>query len=158
MEEIWRDITGYEGLYQVSNLGKVRLLKNNKELKQSVWGNGYTRVVLLEKCFLLHRIIAVAFISNPENKKCVNHIDGNKKNNYINNLEWCTHSENMKHAWDIGLHSKKHLYKTVCCIDTGEIFKSATDAALKYNLYSTHITAVCKGKRKTTGKMCWRYN
>lgn len=157
MDELWKDIKGYEGLYQASNFGNIRLLNNNKHLKQGILSKGYLRVTLSKKSFLSHRIIATTFIPNPDNKKCVNHIDGNKLNNNVNNLEWCTHSENMQHAWDNGLHSKNHLFKSVYCIDTKETFDSAIFAARKYNTYSTHITACCKGRRETAGKKHWRY-
>lgn len=123
MEEIWQDIKGYEGIYQISNLGKIksiardtsnvckqtRLLKPTKDRDR-----GYLIVTLCKnnkyKTVRVHRIVAETFIPNPENKSQVNHIDGNKLNNNVNNLEWCTASENIRHSWENGLSkiSDKH--------------------------------------------------
>lgn len=111
MNEEWRDIIGYEGLYMVSNLGNVKKLKGvpaNLKFKKVVnlrkdktIYSIYHRVSLIkkqkEKHFLVHRLVAAAFTSNPDNKPLVNHIDGNPRNNCADNLEWCTHQENMDH-------------------------------------------------------------
>lgn len=115
--EIWKDIAGYEGLYQVSNLGRVKSLERDTKrarpqhiqeriLKQR---NGeYLMVYLADagkyEARLVHRLVAQAFISNPDNKPIVNHIDGNKYNNRADNLEWCTHKENVIHAFVTGLN------------------------------------------------------
>ncbi len=114
--EIWKDIEGYEGKYQISNFGNVKSLetwtgdkyiKREKILKNVVYGNGYYYVCLSKKGEVkkhkVNRLVAQAFIPNPENKPFTNHIDGDKLNNNVNNLEWCTQSENMKHASKIGL-------------------------------------------------------
>lgn len=116
LDEIWHDVIGYEGLYKVSNLGNVKMLQRllpdkrilkEKILKQQIQRNGYLLVGLRkegkQKFILVHRIVASAFIPNIENKKQVNHIDGNKLNNKVNNLEWVTASENIKHAYKTGL-------------------------------------------------------
>ena len=120
MFEIWKDIEGYEGLYQVSNMGSVKTLRrivahstghnkilNEKVLKGGIYPNGYKFVCLRKentnKNIMIHRLVAQAFIPNPNNKPQVNHKDGNKLNNCVSNLEWCTPSENLKHAIDIGL-------------------------------------------------------
>jgi len=108
--EIWRDIKGYEGRYQISNTGKVRNIKRgNKILSKNCkdeWG--YPLSFLWKnnqrKCFRTHRLVITAFGSiQPGEEYEVNHIDGNKTNNFINNLEWVTKSENMKHAYKMGL-------------------------------------------------------
>jgi hypothetical protein len=114
--EVWKDVVGYEGIYQVSNLGNVKRIsktrgvnikyKNDYILKPMDNGKGYLRVKLtnngISKRVMLHRIIAEAFIPNIYNKKVVNHINCNLKDNSINNLEWCTQSENCLHAVKLG--------------------------------------------------------
>ena len=101
MEEIWKDVIGYEDLYKVSSLGQIQVKSNLKFLRPAIDKYGYTKVNLHKngksKCFKIHRLVAIAFISNPENKDSVNHIDHNKLNNCVENLEWVTHRENMNH-------------------------------------------------------------
>lgn len=112
MKEIWKDVVGYEGLYQVSNLGNVRRMRfiNNTTNKGQIrnmnpWNNGrgYLVVSLMKngnrKNNYVHRLVAQAFIENPNNCKEINHKDGNKENCCVNNLEWTTRSGNLKHAY-----------------------------------------------------------
>lgn len=118
--EVWKDIKGYEGYYQVSNLGGVKsvdriittengVIQKYKEKKLSLGdsGRGYKVITLNKngkrKRFKVHRLVAIAFLANPENKPQVNHIDGIRDNNKIENLEWVTGSENVQHAFDNGL-------------------------------------------------------
>lgn len=120
MKEEWKDIKEYEGCYQISNLGRIKSLeryvkaKNNKLRKNKekilsffINKNGYLEATLCKNCkkrlHRVNRLVAETFIPNLENKPCVNHIDGNKLNNNANNLEWCTYSENLIHAWRNGL-------------------------------------------------------
>ena len=120
MEEIWKDIKGYEGKYQVSNLGRVKRLRHKVNsnnggrytsemyIKSTDNGNGYKIVGLSKnhkrKNYYVHRLVAEAFIENLNNYKEVNHKDNNKDNNQINNLEWCDRSYNMKHSYKNGFH------------------------------------------------------
>lgn len=115
-EEIWKDVVGYEGCYQVSNLGRVKSLSRELNVKNAVRitkeriiansnnGAGYLVCALSKKMkrksILTHRLVAIAFIDNKENLQEVNHKDGNKNNNCAYNLEWCTRQENINHSWD----------------------------------------------------------
>lgn len=103
MEE-WRNIAGFEGIYMVSNLGRVKNVKRDSILSPGRNSKGYLRVILCnngtKKQVLVHRLVALAFIPNPDGKREVNHIDCNKQNNAVSNLEWVTHSENMRHMHD----------------------------------------------------------
>lgn len=107
MDEVWKDIEGYEGLYQVSNTGQVKSLNYKghgvvKLLKQDIIHNGYKRVSLVKngkkKNYLVHRLVAIAFLPNPHGYKEINHIDENKVNNMISNLEWCSRKYNMNYG------------------------------------------------------------
>ena len=106
--EIWRDVVGYEGLYNVSDFGRVKSFHNGKIIiRKPAFSNGYLKVSLCKdgsiRTHKIHTLVAKAFIPNPENKPSVNHIDGNKTNNCVENLEWSTQTENMQHASQIGL-------------------------------------------------------
>lgn len=109
MEEQWKDVTGYEGFYQISTLGRVKSIRFNRFLNPTLSGKGkgYPSVQFSKENkpirVRIHQLVAKAFIPNPENKEQVNHIDGNKLNNNVTNLEWNTRSENIKHAYNNGL-------------------------------------------------------
>jgi hypothetical protein len=103
MEEAWKDIEGFEGLYQISNTGRVKSLRKEIILKQHNTPNGYPYIILkvqgIQKNKMIHRLVALTFILNPKNKPEVNHKDGNKQNNHVENLEWVTRQENIEHAF-----------------------------------------------------------
>lgn len=104
IDEIWNQIDGFE-FYSVSNLGRIKrqYKTHEKILPGNLKKGGYLSVTLsdgkLKKCELIHRLVAYAFLNNTSNKRTINHIDGDKKNNSLSNLEWCTYSENMLHSY-----------------------------------------------------------
>ena len=176
MKEIWKDIDGYEGLYQVSNLGNVRSLNwgrrgiiRNLYLKKH--NKGYLHVELAndgaKKAFTVHRLVAMAFIPNPNNYGFVNHIDEDKTNNNAENLEWCAQSQNMKHT--IGLHPEKYRVigkpyirkeKVVQMSKSGEVLKvwdSLVSIRHTHGWNEWSIGEVCRGKRKTAYGYIWCY-
>lgn len=177
MEEIWKDIKGYEGIYQVSNKGNVKSLKRivktwnayktlyDRLLKAYTSKNGYLHVVLrkdnVAKNYNVHRLVAEAFIPNTENKSQVNHIDEDKTNNCVYNLEWCTPKENINY----GNSLKKRAYtqritgcqinnkstsKKIRCIQTNKVFPSIREACRTFNLDASTVSKVCKGKKRAT--------
>lgn len=165
MKEIWKDIEGYEGLYQVSNLGRVKSLKSKRFLKLSVNEKGYLRCHL-SKCggskhWRVHRLVAQAFISNQDNKPEINHIDGDKSNNCVTNLEWVTSSENHIHSYVVGL--RKRSFASVLQYDLSgnfiQEFSSIVEAAQgigKPGLRSA-VSKCCRGYRKKAGGFIWRF-
>jgi hypothetical protein len=115
-QEQWKPVAECNGEYYVSSWGRVKSFKFGKEriLKPSLIGNGYPAINIWQKtkkskCITIHKLVALAFIPKPDNKTQVNHKDGNKLNNHIDNLEWVTSQENNQHAWDNGLCENKRL-------------------------------------------------
>lgn len=182
MQEIWKDIPGYEGKYQISNLGNVMSLHfkrsaTNKKLLTPVDNNhGYFQVMLRDNGndnrFRIHRLVAEAFVPNPENKPVVNHIDGNTKNNRADNLEWVTQRENIIHGCQYGkikpptflglTGSKNPLSKTILQInpETNSVvneFIGMNEASRITKICVSSICACCKGKVKTAGGYIWKY-
>ena len=190
MKEIWKDIKGYEGLYQISSFGNVKSLdryiinKNGdkqyfpgKYLTQGI-GDSYLKVTLSknnkQRTFRVHILVARTFIPNPENKPEVNHIDGNKKNNKVNNLEWNTRSENELHAYRNGLakpsnkqkqavakYAKENYSKKVVQYSlNGEFIKewnSMHDVWRELGIRPSYICRCCKGLRNQTYGYIWKY-
>lgn len=174
-DEIWKDVKGYEGLYQVSSFGRVKHLesfqKNNANL--NILNRRLERILKLvlvarkdgkpyfyltltkkgkQKMFSVHRLVAIVFIPNPQNKKQVNHIDGNKLNNYVKNLEWATHDENAYHAGVTGLMPRgdSHIRSKLRSKDILEIRKlrgkiTHEQIAKKFNVTRSCITSVMRG-------------
>lgn len=161
--EIWKDIKEYEGLYQVSNLGNVKRKKDNYVFKKNKNSSGYRVVTLtknkMEKSVSVHRLVANAFIPNPKNKSQINHIDGNKMNNIIDNLEWCTASENMEHAYKNNLEilKGKKIIQYDNNINIIKIWNKISDAEKQLNISHGKISMVCRGKRNKAGGYIWRY-
>ena len=169
-KEIWKDIPEYEGLYQVSNLGKIKSLERynykghhnlEKILKPVLCKNGYYYVSLCKnkkvKSFQVHRIVANTFLNNKNNYPCINHINGVKTDNRVENLEFCTYSHNEKEAYRIGL---KKTIKTAQYDINGnliKIFKSRVEAEKETGVKASCIWRVCEGKVKTAGGYKWRY-
>ena len=171
MQEIWKDIPGYEGKYQISNLGNVmslhfkRSLTNKKLLKPMPDGRyGYLKVMLRDngnyKMKTIHRLVAEAFIPNPEGKPNVNHIDSNPKNNRADNLEWCTPEHNCNYGTRIERMAKNH-HKKVASFDKDgnliNVYDSIVDASKDRKCDTSSITKCCRGKRKTCNGLAWKY-
>jgi len=168
MKEEWKDVIGFEGRYQVSNLGKVKSMryeghKGERELKQSTDKLGYKLVYLYDitgkrRFKLVHRLVAQAFVNNVNNYREVNHLDGNKTNNKADNLEWCSHSQNIIHASKV-LRRKMGTRKRVMCIETGEVYESGHDAARAKGMCKNAISCVLgkKHQSETAGGFHWKF-
>lgn len=192
--EIWKDIKGYEGLYQVSNLGRVKSLQREhktsskyiqkeKILSTNVGIRGYTLVSLWKDNkgvqYPLHRLVAKAFIPNPENKPCIDHINTIRTDNRIENLRWVSHKENSNNVitlkkskencqtmWERGdFDNRNNLhYQKVAKLDLNgnvlEIYDSIKEASIKCGVSSGSISAICRGtnpKRHTAGGFKWKH-
>ena len=195
MQEVWKPIEGYEGLYEVSSLGNVRSLdrrvkgKDGKiirhiglTLKPSSC-RGYLHVILNKdghfKACTVHRLVANAFIPNADNKPQINHIDGDKANNRVDNLEWVTQSENIRHSYETGLRgdanrlasqvnmakAREEAWKTtrkpVLQLDMNSevvrMFCSENEAARETGVPQANISKCLLGKRNKAGGYQWRY-
>ena len=190
MEE-WRDIKGYEGAYQVSSYGRIRSLERivvrwngngdylakEKILNIKPRPDGYMEVKLskdnIKKSYKVHRLVAEAFIPNPNNLPCVNHkIDDyeHRSDNRVENLEWCTYEYNNnygnhgKRISDVTKGDKNPRARKIICVTTGEKFDCITYAAKTYNVSRQSITHCLMGRQKTAGKhpetgekLVWRY-
>ena len=169
MREEWRDIVGYEGLYQVSNTGKVKSLNYRGTGKERILkgydsGKGYLRVDLCKegkvKQPLVHVLVATAFLDNPYNLPIINHRDENPKNNNVENLEWCTSKYNNNYGTRTQRVAEK-LSKPIFSIDkeSGEIreFPSTMEASRQTGISHGHICDCLKGRRKSAKGFYWHY-
>lgn len=177
--EKWVDIEGYEGLYQVSNTGKIKSIgrmRSNHSKQQWVEEKikkprkdpqGYHMTDLYKenkgKTVRVHRLVALAFIPNPENKPTVNHIDGDRDNNAVENLEWATFAEQNTHFYEKGLKSEENIKKAIKamnkstsvaveCLTDEKTFESQSEAARYYGIDPSSISMAINGKRKSAGK------
>lgn len=176
--EIWKNIEGFDGLYQVSNKGRVKSL-NRKLADGRIWNErimktplsaGYPTVSLrLNNVYVrerVHRLVGKAFVEGYKPEYVINHIDGNKLNNHYTNLEWCNHKNNLNHAFSTGLNNaldrmhETNQKKTVQLDLNGNLIKiheSAKHAAESVNCPIQNITRVCRGERNTARGYKWCY-
>lgn len=166
MVEVWKDISGYDGLYKVSNLGNVLSQKHwngrgDILLKPSISHKGYPVVFLsknsITKTFTVHRLVACAFIDNPNNYPQVNHKNEIKTDNRVENLEWCSASYNMNY----GSRAQRQIEKVsrpVRCIETGTVYPSSKIAAdANPPARQGNIILCCQGKNKSAAGLHWEY-
>ena len=173
MNETFRDIKGFEGLYKIGNFGSVISLKKNKKLSHCYASTGYPKVGLYKDGIVyqkhVHRLVAEAFIENPQNKPQVNHIDGDKRNCSVENLEWVTPSENGLHAYRTGLAKTwtKGMFgkdapksKTVYQFSKDGLVRKwecVSDACREYGFDSGCITRCCQNKYNSHKGFVWSY-
>ena len=166
-KEIWKDIKAYEGLYQVSNLGRVKSLskqiirKNGRKqtfkekiLNQGLSKNGYLSVSLFKKghgkTYTIHRLVAEAFIKNKNNYKCINHKNENKLDNNVDNLEWCSYKYNNQYN-DKMKHRRINVLQFTKENNFIKKWNGITNIEKELGINRNNITSVCKGKRKYAG-------
>lgn len=171
MEELWKDVVGFENFYEVSTLGRVRskdrkinyknigtAIRKGIILSPKIGNTGYYEVVLvkfnIKKYCRIHRLVAEAFIPNPNNFSCINHKDENKLNNKVENLEWCT----SKYNTEIYYNKRTILYQYDLEGNYIRTWNSITKAAEFYNIDKTGIQHCCKGLLKTYYNFIWTYN
>ena len=189
---MWKEIPGTDGLYFANEEGQIKsaprmrklntrgrissYLRSGRILKQAINSNGYPCVTIKyldgsQKVVPTHRLVAMTFIPNPDNKPQINHIDGNKRNNNLHNLEWCSPSENLKHAFRLGLnkgyapwrgkYGKEHFASIpviMCDLNGNEIceFESMSLAAAAIGKSSGHISQCIHGKRSVAYGYTWK--
>lgn len=173
MKEIWKPIAGYEGIYEISNLGRVKTLPrtvNNGYVTRhltekirlgSITKDGYRRVNILHKNVLVHRIVAETFLPNPDGLSDVNHKDENKQNNCVWNLEWCTRDYNNKYGTRgeriSNANGRPVIQKNLDCKFIQK-WKSANEAELYFgNNASSAVSKCCNGKLKTAYGYKWEW-
>lgn len=175
MEEIWKDIEGYYGLYQISNKGRVKSFGNDRKRKDKILkpnknGFGYLKVCLYKKGkrkdMLVHRLVCEAFLDNPNNLPEVNHRNEIKTDNRLENLEYCdrmyncnfgTRNERISKAFSKENINNPKKSKDVLCIETGIVYKSAKEVQRKLGFAQSNICNCCNGKLKEAYKLHWKY-
>lgn len=160
----WRDIIGYEGLYKVSDGGDIKSIKSNKILSPDINQDGYKRIVLYKnktrKHYSVHRLVAEAFIPNPDNLKEVNHKDEDKTNNTVGNLEWVSSKDNCNYGTrnrKIALSKNKPVLQLSLEGDFIKEWESANEVARVLGYSQSNICNCCNNKRKTAYKFKWTY-
>lgn len=165
MKELWKDIPGYEGLYQVSDIGRVKSLNYARQHRENIKSlqvkpNGYVKVDLRHNGRLssrnVHRLVAEVFIPNPNNKSDVNHIDGDKLNNCTDNLEWVTRSENMEHCKKVLNKNAGRAPIPVFCVETGVVYPNMHLAAKAVHGRVSGIKAAVDGVYHTSAGFHWK--
>lgn len=156
-----RPVPGYEDRYLVSLVGEVFSLRRGKILKARPTKNGYLQVVLYDgnggrESVFIHRLVASAFLPNPEGKPQVNHKNGTKADNWVGNLEWATASENQRHRHEV-LGKSRTTQRPVICLETGTEYPSATAAAAALNLHRSAVSSCCLGIRKHTQTLHFKF-
>lgn len=151
-------VENYSG-YGITSCGKVWSYKTNKFISQRYDKYGYLRVTIMNddkkmKTLLVHKLVALAYIPNPDGKETVNHKDENKENNCVSNLEWMTRRENLNYGTR-GERQSEKISKPVRCIETGIIYKNARVASKEIGIDATNIYNCVNGKRKTAGGFHW---
>lgn len=170
MIEEWKDIRGYEGSYQVSNLGRVRSLPRKTKtgfrkgmiLVLMIDKFGYSLVNLSRKSYKVHRLVAEMFIENPQGLKCVNHKDENKTNNCVDNLEWCSYGYNNNYGSrnkriSQNTRRKKRIVQFDLNRNAIREWESISSASEFYGVGRTSICACCNGRQKTSAGYIWEY-
>lgn len=165
--EIWKPIKGYEEIYDISNLGNVRSKNYGKYkiLKPGIYkgktNRGYSSVSLSKndysKTFRIHKLVAEHFLEKVTNKPCINHIDGNKTNNSVNNLEYCSYKENTKHAMENNLMGYKEIKQYDKNMNFIKKYNSLREASRTTNIKESNISFCAYGKRKSAGGYIWKY-
>jgi len=167
--EIWKDIIGLNGLYKISSLGRVKSVRKNKILKYDTSPSGYLFIGIRNKKYRLHRLVATHFIPNPLKYNQVNHKDLNKKNNCINNLEWCTWKDNLMHAIKNGkklgrfLGMNDFVYIKDCPVNQYDLsgnfiksYPSMSSAAWQFGSTSGNISRNVNGKTSHAYGFIWK--